>query len=584
MRKEISVSVEAVLSNPDLMTGDNINALTGGHGGLVIAMASAANCIGNDILKGKDIMLRAKNRPEIEVDEILRNAIGAAKGAGAIPANAALLSATLLYLAGTNARVGCPGANRKLGASARMIAGADKGGVLLIPLGKSTNKITAFPAVHAIYHAAMEGKLTKVKGADLPLLGPLYGHGSLSQDYVFPELCGNAARIGTEAMITAQSGMGMMPNPFISAVLATAATMEILHPDAEFEVMKDGKWVSTDTSEMTGEAAAKTAHLPEKLHFKGTNEELSTARVVGDLGLMFKDIGTPTVVGMLAFAEIMGCLAESGSGAGGGPLCAPMPHQIGADCAVVLRAISQTKSVERAAELVKLNKMSYLDPEMGMVAANTISRKIHGINPGPVTQAIIDATNAETRKAVERRAEESYAQLKAGKSVGDVVKSLDDGRRMTVEGSASKMFSGMLGKEVKVKVVKLTSGARMPHEMMKYYGFDIDADVEVSIDGQKIMMSGITQKIIPDIVIRGDNTYKDLLPLAAIPLLELCLSAHTIINLTTPTAVACAMKLTTPENAATAAENASYVTAAIPGTQPRARKVGELAVKMMKKK
>jgi hypothetical protein len=581
MEKEVSVSIEAVLSNPDLMTGDNISALVGGHGGLVVATASAANSIGNDILKGRDIMLRAKNRPELEVDSVLRNSINAAKGAGAIPANAALLSATLLYLAGTNARVGCPGANRKLGASARMISGADKGGVLLVPIGKSTNKITAFPAVHAIYHASMEGKLTKVKGSELPLLGPLYGHGSLSQDYVFPELCENAARIGTEAMINAQSGMGMMPNNFVSAILATAATMEILHPDAEFEVKKDGNWVTTDTSEMAGGAAAKTAKLPGKLHFKGTHEELGTARVIGDLGLMFKDIGTPTVVGMLAFAEIMGCLEESGSGAGGGPLCAPMPHQIGADCAIVLRALSQTKSVEKAAELVKAGKATYLDPEMGMVAANTISRKIHGLNPGPVTQAIIDATSADTRRAVEKRAEESYKQLKSGKSVSEVVKSLDDGRVHVVEKSASKMFSAMLGKDVEIKVKKLAAGARMPADMVKYYGFDIDADVEVSIAGQKMLLKGVTQNIIPDIVIRGDKTYKDVLPLAAIPLLELCLSAHTIINLTVPTAVACAMKISTPEQAATDAEKAAYVTAAIPGTQPRARKVGELALRMM---
>jgi hypothetical protein len=53
MDKEVSVSIEAVLSNPDLMTGDNISALVGGHGGLVVATASSANSIGNDILQGR---------------------------------------------------------------------------------------------------------------------------------------------------------------------------------------------------------------------------------------------------------------------------------------------------------------------------------------------------------------------------------------------------------------------------------------------------------------------------------------------------------------------------------------------------
>jgi hypothetical protein len=483
--------------------------------------------------------------------------------------------------------MGCPGGNRKLGASARMIAGAEKGGVLLIPATKSTNKITAFPAVHAIYHAAMEGNLTKVKGEDLPLLGPMYGHGSLAQDYVFPEICENAARIGTEAMVKAQSNVGMKPNMIISAILGTAATMEILHPDADFEVQRDGKWVKTDTSEMTGRCASHTINLPDKLHFKGTGEELDSARLVGDLGLMFKDIGTPSIVGMLQFAEILASVEELGNfgaGVSGGPICAAMPHQIGADCVIALRVLSQTKSPNKAIEAVRVNKEKFLDPETAMIAANTMARKAHGFYPGPVTEAIIKATEKVTHDAIERRVQQSYELLKTGHSISDVVKVFEDTRKKTVEDSASAMFSGMLGKDVKIKIKKMEAGARLPPNLNEYYGFDLNADVEVTIDKQVMLLRGLSHNIIPDIVIRGNKEYAGVLPLAAIPVIELMMSAHTIVNITVPCAVACAMKLADPESAASEAEKAAYITAAIPGTRSRARKVGELALQMMKKK
>lgn len=587
MDKLVSVSIQTVMANPDLMTGDNINALTGGHGGLSIATACAANSIANSILKGKDIMIKARNTPEIDADRVLRGGIEIAKKAGAFAANAALLSATLMYFAGANARIGCPGGNRKLGASARMIAGAEKGGVLLIPAGKSMNKVTAFPAVHAIYHAAMEGKLTKVKGEELPLLGPMYGHGSLAQDYVFPEICENGARIGTEAMVKAQSSMGMMPNMIISAILGTAAMMEILHPDAEFEVKRDGKWVTTDTSEMTGMYAAHTIKLPDKLHFKGTGEELDSARLVGDLGLMFKDIGTPSVVGMLQFAELLASIEELGNfGAGlsGGPICGPMPHQIGADCVIALRVLSQTKSLSKAMDSIRVMKEKFLDPESAMIAANTLARKAHGFFPGPVTEAIVKATEEVTKNAVEKRVNQSYELLKSGRSISNIVKGFEDARKKTVEDSASSMFSGMLGKDVKIKIKKMKGGARLPPNLSEYYGFDLDADVEITIDKQKMLLKGLSQNIIPDIVIKGNKEFSSILPLATIPVIELMLSAHTIVNITVPCAVACAMKITNPESAASEAEKAAYITAAIPGTRSRARKVGELALQMMDKK
>jgi len=587
LKRIISASVRAVLSNPDLMTSDYISALTKGHGGLNIAVMCAANAISLELLEGRDIIMKPLNEPQIEVDIVIRKGVEAAKLAGAIPANAALLTAGLIYIAGSNVRAGCPAGNRKLGASARMIAGADKGGVLLIPAGKSTNKITAFPAVHAIHHAMMEGKLTKVQGATLPggVGGVLYGHGALGEDFVFPELAENIARIGTEAMLKAYSGMGMRPNPFMSAVLAIAATMELLHADAEYEVEQDGVWSKTDTALMAGRAAARTAKLPEKLHLRGTNEEFVTARLIGDLGLMFKDIGTPTVVGIISFNDIFACFKESGilgTGSSGGPVCPPQGHQGVADSAIILRVLTQTKSIDDAIQAVKKNKETFIDPEMAMVASNTIARKAEQVMPGPVTDAIIRATEEETLKAVTKRAEEAFGSLTAGKSLAEVVRDLEYKRVKKVEKSTARLLGQMMGKKIEISVKKLKGGARRPDDFSrKYYGFDIDADVEITLDGKKILLEGLSHKVIPDAVINKNKEFYDVIPIAALPIRELMVSAHTIINIIVPVAVACAMNKVNSEEAAREAEEAAYVTTSRPGAKSRARKVGEIALKFM---
>jgi len=587
MEKVVSASIKAVLSSPDLMTADNISALTKGHGGLNIAAMCVANAIASELLEGRNIMMKALNLPEIEVDQVIRKGVEAAKLAGAIPANAALLTASLIYIAGANVRVGCPGGNRKLGASARMIAGADKGGVLLIPAGKSTNKITAFPALHAIHHAMMEGKLTKVQGATLPggVGGPLYGHGALAEDFVLPELTENIARIGTEAMLEAYSGMGMRLNPFMSAILATAATMELVHADAEFEVEHDGSWVKTDTAEMTGRVAARTAKLPEKLHIRGTDEEFDTARLIGDIGLMFKDIGTPTVVGILAFQEIFACFKESGTigtGAGGGPMCPPLAHQGVTDSAIILRILAQTKSIGEGIKAVKKNKETFLDPELANVSSHTIARKAAQVMPGPITDAIIRATEKAALNAVTRRAEKTFGSLNRGQRLSEIVREFESERVREIETRTASFASQRMGKKIEIKVKKLCGGARRPSAFAKkYYGFDIDADVEITIEGKKVLLEGLSHKVIPDAVLNKKEELYNVISIAALPVLELSMSPHTIINIIVPVAVACAMKRANPEEAAREAEEAAYITASIPGTKSRAGKVGELALQMM---
>jgi len=65
---------------------------------------------------------------------------------------------------------------------------------------------------------------------------------------------------------------------------------------------------------------------------------------------------------------------------------------------------------------------------------------------------------------------------------------------------------------------------------------------------------------------------------ACLPASELALSAHTIINVTVPAAMAAVMGLEPAAEAARRAEAASFLTAAFPGARIRAQEAAERAL------
>ncbi|TQD25351.1 hypothetical protein [Methanolobus vulcani] len=589
MENEIYAGAMAVVSEIENITNDRIEALTKGHGMTNIAAICAANAIATEVFRGVNILLTDEDTGSLQIDDVLRKGIEAAKEAGADPTNAALFAATVCYFAGTNAQAGVPAGNRKLGALARMIAGVPRSGVAAVPTPKSNNKVSGFAAVQALYEALREGKLTKVVGKKLPLGvagGPLYGHNTLGEDVGFVEVAVNGAKIGTQAMMDAYSGAGVSPSPVISAIMGVAATLEIVHPDS-FVGEEYGGFFDVNSAYLAGKAACEVAGIPEKLHMRGTNEEYDSARVIGDLGVIIKDIGAPTVVGMMAFGEMLCSFQESvqiGAGFSGGPIMPPLGH-MSSDAIVTLRClISVEKDIDKAAEMIaQIKKTEWLDPVMAAVGANTIARKAEQVRRGPITKTIIAGTEPVRSAAIFYRAQKAYYDLKAGKSVDEVVKELDAERKETVEKNASAMLGMMTGHEVDIKIVKIAGGARRSHPFTNaYYGFDTDVDVDITLDGTKYELRGVAQKVIPDAVFNDDKDVLDIIPFAAIPVSELQLSGHSIINITVPAAVAAAMKIEEPKDAAKKCEaGGKYCSAAIPGAKDKAKRVSKLAVRIM---
>jgi len=589
LEKEVFAGAMAAVSQIENITNDRIEALTKSHGMTNIAAICAANAIATEVLRGVNIMLTDEDAPALQIDDVLKKGIDAAVEAGADPANAALFAAVICYFAGSNAQAGVPAGNRKLGALARMAAKVPRAGVLAVPTPKNNNKVSGFAAVQALYQALAEGRITKVVGKNLPLGvagGPLYGHNTLGEDMGFAEVAINGAKVATQGMIDAYSGAGVSPSPVISAILGVAAALEVVHPDS-FVAEEYGDFFDVNSAYLAGKAACEVAGIPEKLHIRGTNEEYDAARVIGDMGVIIKDIGAPTVVGMMSFGEMLCVFQEAiaiGAGFSGGPIMPPLGHMT-ADAIIALRCLIHTgNDKDKAADIIaNIKKTEWLDPEMAAIGANTIARKAEQVRRGPITHTIIAATDPVRTAAIFYRAQKTYDDLKSGKSVEDVVKELDEQRKATVEKNAAAMLGMMTGHKVEIKIQKVVGGARRSHPFTNsYYGFDTDADVDITVDGKKFELRGLGQKVIPEAMLNNDKDILGIVPLAAIPVTEMQLSGHTIINITVPAAVAAAMGIEEPTEAAKKCElGGKGCSAAIPGAKAKAKTVAKLAKKMM---
>jgi hypothetical protein len=89
------------------------------------------------------------------------------------------------------------------------------------------------------------------------------------------------------AMISSRAMIPMTVGP-PTALFGAAAILEIIHPDAD----EYGPYGKATSAFVAGRSAARTAGLPETLHVRITGKKVETARLIGDLGLILKDIVT----------------------------------------------------------------------------------------------------------------------------------------------------------------------------------------------------------------------------------------------------------------------------------------------------
>ncbi|KAB2919376.1 MAG: hypothetical protein F9K29_06030 [Hyphomicrobiaceae bacterium] len=583
--KVILAAVCGANANPNWLTSDRVEALTGGHGMLNMPVVAACNVLATELRRGVSPEVKFADAVHQPIDDLMAKAIKACKDGGADGANAALISAVLLYLAGANAQVGIPAGNRKLGATARMIAGVDRSGLAAVPTAKLNNKVSAFPAVSAVYDCMMKGELSPVQGRDVPLNvggGPLLGHGALGEDIIFPGMAEKGAAVGTQAMLDAMSGAGMPGQKFLAALFGAAAILEIIHPDADV-ADKYGPYGKVTSAFVAGQAAASTAKLPDKLHVRITGKEIATGKLIGDLGLILKDIGGPTVIGIMALDEIVSIFEESIAGSGAGPANPPLGHVAG-DAVIAFMCLLEDGSTEQsvAKALRKRRFDTSFDPEIAMVAMSIIARKATQVRNGPVTDALQLASAPVVARVLYDRASRSYDQLLAGKTLAEVVKGFDDERQARVEERACGLMSQKSGKSIKVHFTRIARGARRQSKMAaRWLAFDPALDVEVTIDGETKHLKEFVNKVIPEVA-QGQGVDRAPFISVAAPLAsELLLAGNVIVNVTVPAAVAAAMGKAKPSDAGLEAQAAGIITAGIPGTKAKAEAAAEVAVQTL---
>ncbi len=584
----------AVTFKPDLMTNDKLEAAVKGHGTLVIPVLATANVIAEFMVEDGRYAIIDASAPEIPLDIMIERAVRAAKEAGASPENAALIAAALAYFAGVGARAGVPMGNRKLGAIARMHAGACRTSGITLATNKFTHRIPAFAAYQRVFEKLRAKKLLPFDGAKLPPFiagGAIYGHSKLGEDISIPELAKNVAKEAALAMKEAMEGAGITAYPLWPALIATTVAMEIVHPDG-FLGPQYGPFGTKMSCYAAGEGAIEALGLPKKVHIRGTHEELDFAQVLGDFGVILKDIGGPSVIGSMALNEIFAGLEESaiiGAGFSGGPVNPPLGHLCG-DAVPAIRLLMKYKGdVEKAAEeITKYKLQSFIDPEYAIVSLNTIARKAEEVRRGPVTKAMLLASVHIRDRAIYRKAIKVYKLLKEGKSLEDAAKELDLERKAYAEKRGSMILSAFTGKKIELKFTELRGGARRPDKFsQKYWGFDSYISYDVTIDGVKIHVENLSAKAVPEFVLEDkvpEGVPKDLYALAlfagAVIAQELQYVGHTILNVTVPAAVGALVLGLDPKEAAKKAEKGAWLTRAIPGAKETATEVAKIAKKI----
>jgi hypothetical protein len=167
-----------------------------------------------------------------------------------------------------------------------------------------------------------------------------------------------------------------------------------------------------------------------------------------------------------------------------------------------------------------------------------------------------------------------------GRTLTEVIISLEKNRVKKVETRESAKLSEMLGKKIDIKINKIAGGARRSGKKGKsFYVLDPDIEVTITIDGEEIVMEKMAHEVIPDAVLNRNQKILQVLPLVAPAVGELLVGGHTLIDLVVPVATAAVLGRGLPEELAKeATARGSLATGGLPGGAMRATEVARLAL------
>lgn len=512
MDKEFLAVMSAVNVFPDHLTTEKLEGNLGGFGSFNVPIWAASNIIASEMQRGRKMKLDVSNEALTDVDHIARKVCSLLQQYGADPSNSSVVTAALLYWTGVNASAGIPTPNRKLGGVCRIAAGAPGGRIATLPTEKLNNKISGFPAVSAIYEVLQKEHVAPYDPVLLPvgLAGsPVLGHSALGEDYLFPTLCKKLVPVGIEAMLKAYRSVGIKPCRFMAALLAVAATLEIVHPDA-YIAEEYGPFLRTRTPDLCGKIAVEATGLPEVLHIRGTGDEVSTAKVIGDLGLILKDCGAPTVVGMIMFNEVNAIVQEGaivGVGRGGGPILLPLHHWV-MQPALALYALGHGATEEETIDIIRKSTSEYFQKDDANIAINILAHRAHYLCRGPVTDILIKATEPGKTRTLAGRIQATRDKFASGAPLQEVVDTIEKEHVVVTEQGVCRIMTKILGKNVEyVKYTNIRPGAgrRKAKVAQKFFAFDGHLDVEVKVDGKVYEFDNFLAKWAPRIMMEGDT-------------------------------------------------------------------------------
>ena len=306
-----------------------------------------------------------------------------------------------------------------------------------------------------------------------------------------------------EAMV----GAGITRYPLWPAFIGAAVSMELVHPDAALGE-EFGPFGTVDSAISRGRGGRGREASRRRYMYGGRGRIYDTARVVGDFGLILKDIGGPSVIASMILDEIFRRVrGVSGHRRrvlrrAGEPTPRPCLRGCHASPPAPHRERGRLTQGCRGDQGYKLN--SFIDPEMALCSLNTIARKAEAVSRGPITHACVLASEGVRDRAIYRRAVKVYEMMEAGKTVEEAAKALDQERLAAVEKRGSAILSGFTGRKIGLKFTTIRpQGRRTDRFTKKYWAFDALISYDITIDGKSYHIENLSAKVVPEFAVEG---------------------------------------------------------------------------------